>query len=335
MLTFDDVGIAVLHDVENISPNEYLSWRIHDAFYCHRSAYKAMEKRGLRAVLEDNCIEIVCDHPEKFLSSINQGISHEMKNQILRELYNPPKIASQLQNLKDWAMHLSSESKAELIGVPIGVAPIPLFNAGAGPVPAGGTVVLMNDGMWGIEIMLSYFKRIQASGGNGFTALAQPLADCIRGLNNVSPLFTFADAPILDFATEQEIAKLREFLLCYVLLHEYGHIALGHVEALRHWRKNLVNRDGLIKRRAQMRQWEFESDSWAAERLLRGCKNQAEIEGMLFLSHIFAVLHICHRLNASVDKSLNMIFPRKSRHGVKPLLNIFVRILSEKGIPKL
>ena len=294
---FDDIGITTWHDVETLSPGEYLRWRNHDAFDHHRSAYKAMEKRGLRAVLEDNCIEIVCDNSEKFFSSIKQDISNEMKEQILRELDNPPRIAKELQSLKDWTMDLSPESRVNLESVPIGVAPIPLFNAGAGPVPAGGAVILMNDGIWGIEIMLSYFKKIQASGGQEITALAQPLADCIRGLNGVSPLFAFADAPILDFAVEQEIAKLRKFLLCYVLLHEYGHIALGHVEALRHWRDYPVSQDKLMERRAQMRQWEFESDSWAAELLLRGCKNKAEIEGMVFLSHLFAVIHICHRIN--------------------------------------
>lgn len=284
-------------------PDEYLAWRVRLAFSQHENIYKAVElKIGLRAILSETCVEIVCTNLDRFAASLPPDLPAHIRDFILDQAMNMPSVRTDLMRLRDRCIDLVGDRHRGLKGVPVGIAPIPLFNAGAGAVPSGGEIVILNEGLWALDTILAHFESVTSTGGVDFTHRAIPLSDIVRALSGGSPVAGIDQRPFLDPAKEENLARIRFFLLMFVLLHEYGHISLGHVETLRQWPPDSsLNREELLLRRAEMREWEHAADRWAASLIAHVCKTGPHLEGTAYLGHLFGILHLAHRLTMKAD----------------------------------
>jgi len=161
-----------------------------------------------------------------------------------------------------------------LQAVPVGVAMLDYLNAGACPVPAGGNAIVMNLGLaFFFDFFILVIQTQQAHGGSPPPdALAElsRLAKAIFGDSRNRQEFVTAFPRSLqadgDIMFQARIKMARACL--FVLLHEYGHVALGHTDQLRKW-PHLGSLPPNERRKylATMRGWEFEADRFALDTL--------------------------------------------------------------------
>ena len=158
---------------------------------------------------------------------------------------------------------------------------LPYLNAGAHPVPKGGNAILMN---YGLSWLYDFFNLVRAQQQNNSGLLPK---DSINELSRLAKAIfgdetnrkEFITAFPRSIAIDPDISlrsRIKMAMAClYVLLHEYGHIALGHTEDLRKWpRLESLPKDKLHDYCDIMRKWEYEADKFAYDIL---CGEHAEL----------------------------------------------------------
>jgi hypothetical protein len=169
---------------------------------------------------------------------------------------------------------LLPEDKPRLDAVPIGVAPLSYFKAGASPVPSGGDVIVLSVSLsfilywdaW-IKILRNQSLKSQAEGRR----LLASLPDLARHVLGGSPAtgrlmyHVLSAAESAEFKDER-VNRIRWLVEVFVILHEYGHIIKGHTESMRGWKEeSALTENELLERRRRQREWEFEADDFAAK----------------------------------------------------------------------
>lgn len=304
MLTFGAIDRERWYEVATLSPNDYLRWWVRHTFETHIHAYEVMEKLGLRAVLRETYVEIECTDHSLFLASLPAEMEAEARAHLLKRMreWTPRDPGDALSRFCLGLCDVDEERR--LRNVPVGFAAVPWFNAGAGPVPAGGEVVLLQDGLWGLEYALAHFKALTDSNGDKWSIHSRALIDWVRVFNKVPSTVPVSDPPSFGESDERGFQALVEILLSFVLLHEYGHILLGHVDGLRsappEW---TLSQDQLRRQRVSMRQAEIAADVWAVRKLQRAFKGNANWS-LILLVHLFAFLHVAASCAPATDPRL-------------------------------
>jgi hypothetical protein len=194
-------------------------------------------------------------------------------------------------------LSVCAEYEDRLSHVIIGIGGEPYFNSGAAPIPSGGDFILFNIGMirtnltlflavWfqlNAEIAESVDKKINQlicrhSAMLLHVACALCGASIIESQNYNALLEFFPEIERLDEVARGNITMI----MCFVALHELGHIALGHTAELR--KRGFLhsppkNNAAWIEKRHS---FEIESDAFAVQRLMRLCRNPKEAAAAVF-----------------------------------------------------
>ena len=184
--------------------------------------------------------------------------------------------------------------------VPVGFAHTKLLEAGAIPVPSGGNVVLISTKIQMVRHWLACLAAIldleplksRASARVCYSdsekrKIIRLLPDLAQSITDAQPfakllLLTQTILPILN---EFEIQLAGQLMEQFIILHEFGHIALGHTDRIREFRKHGT---AISNEEIQVRlQLELEADRFAGDAL-----RDSSPEGMAFgLDGFFSLLH--------------------------------------------
>jgi len=171
---------------------------------------------------------------------------------------------------RDVALKLWGPGHEHLQAVPVGVPMIDYLNAGAHPVPNGGNAILMNFGLCFLhDYFISFLQTQQRHAGSlppgaigGLARLAKAIFGDPENRTEFLPAFPRSLQADAEIALQ---SRIKMALAClFILLHEYGHIALGHTDELRKWpRLYRLAASELQEYCGVMRGWEFEADRFA------------------------------------------------------------------------
>ena len=196
-----------------------------------------------------------------------------------------------LEGLISDCIELVPEHKAQLIDVPVGFAHTKLFDAGAIPVPFGGNVVLISTKIQMVRHWLASIavicdleplkSRVSARVSYSQTqrlkliSLLPKLAQHITDAQPFPELLLLTQL-ILPILNEFEIQFAGQLVEQFIVLHEFGHIALRHTEQIRDFRKlGEAISDEEIQARLK---FELEADRFAGHALrnphLRGWRSR-------------------------------------------------------------
>ncbi|MFC2003133.1 hypothetical protein ACFLV4_04225 [Chloroflexota bacterium] len=363
MLTFSDILPNEWDIIKALTPQQYLSWRLRQSFEQNKAHYAKMEDIGCELVYINNCCDIVCVDPSKFWAFVGDDIPDEIKSRLIKDLevMTNPSRPGLLDDVVRISLKLTGDAKGRLEQIPVGLASIPIFNAGAGPVPMGGEVIIINDGLRaGIDFLTGYYSKISDELSEGTENIEDIIEAFITNSDEVGAIFCAINGiaskvdsmprfPIM-YTEEQEagIRRLNNMLMFFVLLHEYGHVILGHVEELRcsspEWK---LSKSELRKRYSKMRKWEIEADIWACNCLVSNVGSERRNESILYLAHIYAILHISYSLLRSEvgvlethpsgeDRYNNIMksfkFSRVERSEAKNIKDLWYLIATASGI---
>jgi hypothetical protein len=150
------------------------------------------------------------------------------------------------------------------------------FSAGAAPAPFGGDVILLSSGLLYLRFWLAWMSILLKPSQEPETAkdlLLHALPDLAMQILAFRPFAKFT--LFLEMANRRTDVMLGEELQnrawlaeSFIILHEFGHIALGHTDQVRNWKPgHLLTTKQLAQRRSLQRQWELEADGFAAEAL--------------------------------------------------------------------
>jgi hypothetical protein len=184
------------------------------------------------------------------------------------------------RSLKEHAEVLSDSAEVRyprLRTVPVDTLPWHYFDAGAGPAPGHGDVILITSwlaflGLWVEWVECFFFGRFGPVGDNELVRIV-PMGKALAGaLLGVVPLQILEKC---DQELEQRLGSRRDkpragfymnIMRAFVVLHEFGHVALGHTDQLRQWRaKDELSHDEQIARSEEERECESAADSFAIE----------------------------------------------------------------------
>ena len=162
--------------------------------------------------------------------------------------------------------------------VAIGLADISILNAGVRVVPKKGECILFNHGIGMIPMWFACCRQAGEvylrtnDSGSIFNQLVGTAAIAIRMNNNwyVTGINRFSHNLIHSDSLKYELQRrLWDVAILFVILHEFGHIILGHSELLRKWGNiSSWTEKEKEKRFRKMRTAEKEADIFALDLLI-------------------------------------------------------------------
>ena len=224
---------------------------------------------------------------------------------------------------------VSEAERRRLRSVPVKMGECELLNAGAMPVPSGGECILLNSGiaysgdlaallyLFGSEDGSALTKQQMAQAMAGFLAVARHATVGERDFGTVAMGVKAAR----EIRKESELDTRGTIMKMFILLHEYGHVVLGHVDLIRNvdfrrlsdWERRSFLRT--------MRDCEFEADRWAFERMLAAdwsaCAFERDPDGRItcvvsvFL--VFQLFRFAAAFSKDVDPELSTHPPATER----------------------
>lgn len=191
--------------------------------------------------------------------------------------------------------------RTRLQQVPICMADCHLLNAGAIPVPSGGEAILLNSGITFGGGLARLIYKYSSQYGRSLTnqEIANTMSSFLHLARFVIGVETDADsvasAIVLahrELLRESRVDTRGAIISMFILMHEYGHVQLDHLEIVRQ-----INIDQLSERQRKslfrvMRNCEYKADNWAYTRMLEAdwspCASKRDPDG-----RITAALSIC------------------------------------------
>jgi len=218
---------------------------------------------------------------------------------------------------------VNEAERGRLRSVPVRIGECELMNAGAIPVPSGGECILLNSGITFSGDLAALLHFFGSEDGRALTK--REMAQVMAGFLAVARYATVGETDVETVAMGIELARKarREseldargtIMMTFVLLHEYGHVLLGHVDLIRDVDfRQLSNQE----RRAffrTMRECEFAADRWAFQRMLAAdwspCAFERDPDGRVTsVVSVFLVFQLL-RLAAAFGKQVD---PEYSTH---------------------
>lgn len=186
-----------------------------------------------------------------------------------------------IQNLRERALEMMGTEAQPLLRVPVGRVPLASLNAAAIRSPSGGAVILLHAGL---ELQLEYFitcweamrtrcppaptERLSREAEEALIGIGMVVSE-----STIDPAKLRENAPFLfSLLSGENDAYFRSLLHVlhaevFVLLHEYGHIALGHHTAAATHELHLGQVS--VERFTYDQEREFAADKFACDVLAR------------------------------------------------------------------
>ena len=196
--------------------------------------------------------------------------------------------------ISDFALHVLGEGQSQVKDIPVALLPTWQLNACATQTPRNGAAILLDSGtIFSLTALPRYYLTLSDYTGHpefrdaiwedlasGVLSLA---AFCMSGdIDHFHRAHAFDNLPFLPGTKMTEPGgMLTTGLMCFILLHEYGHAKLGHLDP-RNIRTLQLKGDRVkIYNLSQLQ--EFEADEFAFAHLRRafGPLESAFISGLL------------------------------------------------------
>ena len=264
---------------------------------------------GLSALLMDGVVHLRVKDREALRRSLSEGVglSHRAAEQVLElfEAHGADEgwrgFDALIAESRRMCAPVLLDHAAIFDATPVVHVAEDFLQAGAHPVPAGGNVITINQGLFSAPFWVAALKRIVW--GQRFGLSRTDREELLAGLPPLSPLVmrgargAVARPEILEY--QEKIRALRQgknldideaFPQLFVLLHEFGHIALGHTAEIRSWPSlPEIQRQRTLDLLERSRQLEHEADRFAAGRI--GPLLPARESAQVGLAFFFGMLH--------------------------------------------
>lgn len=292
MLKFEGPRRTSTDRLSSMSPRDYLDWCKAVTLEQYLAKSSGSEKLiGVRVdVVEGHPVPVVTDATKLKSFLVGQGASEEYAERAVERIRSGRQAEDhrnrwaamdrRIENFRGAALKLCGPYGKRIAKVPVGVAFHPFLNAGAGFVPAGGDIVLLNVG---IDDILSWAQFVQCRRQAAYhsaekddsnflevPAEVRQLARSVFGTQITVNADNIREKVNGDCTGEARGSAelMRGVMEAFIILHEFGHIARGHTDAARNWiPDSMLSADLLIERRAIERGFEFEADAFALDAL--------------------------------------------------------------------
>lgn len=288
------------------------------------------ESRGLITRIAGDALEIWIEDADafrKFLQSL--GYPPDVAEHLIQGLSKAPSIPvmrtlkGALNQLKKLCAQLP-DCRAMLRDVPIVIGAEPFFNAGASPVPNGGDFIMLNQGIfsapsWVGGLHRIFWKKEYGISDEQFVEIILDLPYlCLAIMEGPGASATSLSTLQVWIRVRRRLGNKKEwtfdeaFPMLFVILHELGHIKLGHTTEIRSW-PSLDNVNTNLKHRllSQCRRFEFEADAFAAQGILQLAEQKQRV--YLGMSFFFALLNTYERQTTAVPPRLRTHPPARDR----------------------
>ncbi len=254
-------------DMADRSSNSFQKWEVRDGF----PFLSRVDESGMRADLLNG--GYTATDVDNYMAAVLSPKFNE------RNRRGFERLQQRVLSCKRIAAALWGDRERYLERLPVGVAWVPYLNAGAFPVPGGGDAILLN---MGLSYMYDYYICFDQMGNALYkdptaTVTIIKLARAVFGSRTDRVAFVTAFPRSLAADSSASLSARIQMAMgtLFVLLHEYGHIALGHTSEFRKWERDaLLTEPDLKARRLKQREWEYEADAFAFD-VLSGKRGNA------------------------------------------------------------
>ncbi len=298
MLGFAKGTEEVWDSVNTLNPDDYVAAMRYKAAQHELDSWNEVGTGAEASIDENGDIEIKIVDEEAYLQTLmaDHGIDITMAQLIATNKKRGDEslkvFRNRIKQLASYVLRWTGKYATKLEKVPVDVLQDVDPNAGACPVPGGGDVIFVNEGfhhlrMWHIWNVISANVPEKWDGPiptyELFKMRVAPhvLHPKSESFRLTEELYKSASAEIeehkLDRAyVRQRLSDYVTSTLQFLLLHEFGHVALGHTYEARDWPKSQIRlsdseRNLLIQR---MHVFEFEADRFAVEAFVSEIKKQ-------------------------------------------------------------
>jgi hypothetical protein len=325
-----------------MSPDDYAGWSKRISAERHRDLVTGIP--GLVCeIVDDMCVLVVTDRQaladylverdgmDPLLAALqarilSEGATHTAAVQSVRSV---------IRDVADGILQWGSPRLDRVKFVPIDVIASPMFDAGAGPVPSGGDVVLFGEGVLYLPTWLNIWQACKWGEGDqaGFEAhqartylpkLAQTACTAAPPQSTLELMDAFLLSGRIGWNEVVITHVALSHCLQFLLLHEFAHIVLGHTDKLREWSQSRPKIAELRRRWAEQRELEHEADAFAVHSMpppaLHEDGSPAFEMLMPALTALFAFFHLSKSAEAAdVERETHPAAPEHLLRILEPL----------------
>lgn len=231
--------------------------------------------------------------------------------QVLREATDPYQSfrGQTLENFRDATLRILGRNAVLVDSIPVGLLPSSELNAFAVKNPNGGHVVVLNSALDPImQLVFQSFFSIETHNAD------DPFDNSHHILDHAQSLLQIADSvgtgtpdgvvllPTWDchdgILQDETLLVFAEVVLIFVLLHEYGHIVLNHLDGAMAMRKvRIGNQTEEVQ--TPDHQQEFEADQYAIDSLLNHLDSEIHWHSLYAIGIFFRFLDLCEFVTGS------------------------------------
>jgi len=337
MLDFAAYNSRIAIPNRRLTPRGFARHCQKQSLSAHMDAIKANSATtGLATRIVNGALEVWVGDPDKFrVFHKDQGHPPFVAEAIIKLLSKPPtypvsnSLKSALSQVREIISKLP-ECRAMLRVVPLVLGAEPFLNAGACPVPDGGNFIMLNTGIflassWVGALQRALFrKEFDISDDQAiqiFIDLRYLSVAIMRGseayLSSPYPLQALIRTnDLLD--DKKDLTFHEVFPILFAVLHELGHIKLGHTKAIRVWpTREDMDYDLLSERR----RFEHEADAFAAQEIFALAKKLNIHDGSveMGIAFFFVLIRTYEKQQAKIPHDLRTHPPATLRfhHAIK------------------
>jgi hypothetical protein len=294
-----------------------------------RHRLRLLHEDGFSSAFYDSDLLTIRFHNQEEFTRLCRKLEDSPENVTRRFLFVHPVLwLPYIRKMKDDAASgvfnlciRAEEEKRRLHNVPVQMGPCSILNAGAIPVPSGGECILLHSGITRAgDLARLLYADVSKETMLAFSALSHHVTVGGASAKDVAKAVELANAERSPSGidTRGTIASM------FILMHEYAHVMLGHLELLRGVVFTTLSgkqKRGLLE---AMRHYEYEADEWAYARMLDAdwhlCSFERDPNGKmtcaLGLTFVFEILRIAELLQPNSNHDMQThpaAYDRKGR----------------------
>lgn len=222
-----------------------------------------------------------------------------------------------------------AKERERLQRVPICMANCQFLNAGAIPVPSGGECILLHSGITSGGDLARILYSFSSDDASSLTR--EDMTNAMKGFLAVARHVTVGESDIESVASGIALADTERsesgldtrgtIINMFVLMHEYGHVQLDHLEVVRDLDISTLSDSQRKELFHVMRSCEYKADSWAYRRLMEAdwssCAFERDPDGRitaaLGICLVFEFLHLAEAFRDSGESALDTHPPARNR----------------------
>jgi len=243
-------------------------------------------------------------HSESQCTSLVEEFKKGGVGSITKEMQNARQWKSRdLEKLAEGCKELVSDEDGRLNRTAIGQAPIWYVNGTSIPAPDGRDVVVINSGLEFLEFWvyrLMMFEQGMLKGGldealENMKRFGLKLPALSKSILNIPGRYLSEDDKDLFSIVfpkgeifRQEGRGRALVLRMFIVLHEYGHVLLGHTDWYRKWRREGVEVNSILT--STLHDFEYVADGFAIDALAKMKLPNSDLRRITFC--FFSLLHL-------------------------------------------